>query len=304
MSSDLAAALGKPPASKDLRRALNVDVYSTLESVPPSSSSSVQSVAAFLVAKQTSHLGGDFLQRPICVTSIGSAPNTSLWTPFLNAYFDVSSFHASAISAFAAPRVRMLQCAVPGLVALNVQQVVDAASRHCPPSSSTMLVLTCEALSATSTPVVVNGKLVLIVSVVQPTSSPQPAVQALLHALGVLPCNFFTCVMNANTGFDITCDIPTFVLCPLCLRKCSLAVPQFNIVRRYESLLVVLEGGGVAEGGSWAMSFHQWCDAHTTYITNNPRPQPLKKPMAAASMAVDVSKLKLLKRRLATRTRR
>ncbi|ETW06027.1 hypothetical protein H310_03636 [Aphanomyces invadans] len=300
----LTLALGKPPASNDLKRALDVDMYNALKSV--STAPPVQSVAAFLTDKQNgAHLGRDLLQRPVCVTSIGTPDVTPSWVPFLNAFFDVSSFHSATIPAFAAHRVRMLQCPVPGqpsLPALNVQNVVDAAARHGPPGSSSIVVLTSFALrhvdenrQSAACMSVADGKLVVVLSMAQSSAvppSPHPVVHAMLHAVGVHPCSFFECAMNACSNGS-----PSLVLCPLCLRKCSLVVPQFNIVRRYEALLAILEGWCACDGG-WVESFHRWCADHIAYITNTPRPSK------RAMDAVDVSKLTLLKRRLAARKQR
>ncbi|OQS04677.1 hypothetical protein THRCLA_20820 [Thraustotheca clavata] len=107
----------------------------------------------------------------------------------------------------------------------------------------------------------------------------------LFKVLGFQECHLFTCLLNAKA----------LMLCPVCLRKLSLVIPQFNVVRRYENLQIFF----AQLTYPWASDLSQWCLDRLNYITNGAkgRLEISRAPMST----VDKSKLQLLRLKLAKR---
>ncbi|KAH9141483.1 hypothetical protein AeRB84_014328 [Aphanomyces euteiches] len=289
--ASFASAMGKPPASQEHKKALDPTFYSSCSDLSASlpRNTAIQTVAAYMASKPSLHLGGDLLQHPIAVVGMGAVHDdvAAFLVPFLNAFFDVTAFQAAPpIPAFAASRLRLLR--LPQSAALLDQAVLEVASRHC--SGGTLFVLTSERLSGAGGSVAKHelltpdGKSISVVAFASNASveaRSQLTVRAVLRVLGVEPCVFFECVMNALTE--------SLILCPLCLRKVSLVQPQLNIVRRYTR---ILEATKTQESSFWS-TYRLWCKDHLAWLTNGQVITP----------AVDSSKLRLLKKRLATRRR-
>ncbi|KAF0699506.1 Aste57867_9928 [Aphanomyces stellatus] len=330
-----AAAMGKVLATKDMKKALDVDMFTPLAH-PPSIARPTQSVADFVVSFLRLRRG-DMLLRPICVVGIVSSPQLAFWVAFLNAYFDVASFSSLPIPALARNR-RLLQCnAIDATgraqLALHGSHVLDAVSRHVPPASGVALVLIHEPLgtdgggghvttTTTELSATINGKLVVVLPLSHLPSihaQAQRVLQVILQHLGLVHCPFFDCVMNASKPRDEAASSTARVLdvCPLCLRKVSLAQPQFNVVRRYNALLVVVTDDDTHRNASAAWDdLRSWCTERLAFITDgNGMPHSHQEATNHAhgsdghrhihsrtTCAVDISKLRLLKQRLNKRS--
>ncbi|CAK4718884.1 unnamed protein product [Aphanomyces euteiches] len=106
--------MGKPPASQELKKALDPTFYSSCSDLSASlpRNTAIQTVAAYMASKPSLHLGGDLLQHPIAVVGMGAVHDdvAAFLVPFLNAFFDVTAFQAAPpIPAFAASRLRLLR---------------------------------------------------------------------------------------------------------------------------------------------------------------------------------------------------
>ncbi|OQR96797.1 hypothetical protein ACHHYP_13597 [Achlya hypogyna] len=216
MEAALKALVGKPPSSKELRRALEPDLF-----VPLASNTPGQSVAAFTqgcapLTYMVVFQSPEKLQHALSVCSIGIPDVQERWLPLIRAYLDLP-----AISFLAIP----------------------AADRSPVPWTSTAD----------------DGKLVHLVSLGSPVEFSPTSIalvlESLLRLTGLATCGLFECLMSSS---------PSLMLCPICLRKLSLAVPHFNIVRRYEALAAFFHQHPVL----WAGPFHQWCLDRLGFITN------------------------------------
>ncbi|EQC40462.1 hypothetical protein SDRG_02356 [Saprolegnia diclina VS20] len=286
MDAELRRLLGKPPASRELKRALEPDLYMERVDLIPGT----QSVPDFVATNAP--LSGDRLQHALYLASIDIPLLDELYLPFLAAFFDLGSLQSLAIPAFAASRRHLLLQPIPGsAAAVHIANVMEIAHRQLPAQAAGLIILTTlplrgqdRALVPSMTTCSSAGKPVHLLTLPSPALN-APTIERLLGAflslVGIQPCGLYHCVSQH-------CSQPTLALCPLCLRKLSLVIPHFNVVRRYEALVNVCK----TVPDEWARSLHQWCLDRLSFITNGSKgggdatlddpPAPSKPPTRCA----------------------
>ncbi|HDM76603.1 MAG TPA: hypothetical protein ENG51_09045, partial [Deltaproteobacteria bacterium] len=77
------------------------------------------------------------------------------------------------------------------------------------------------------------------------------------HMFSLAHCIFFKCVMNGSNHLQESDARPLF-LCPVCLRKLHFAI-GFDVVKRYEKLLIFFRNEGFDEEAMWIKKRLEWC---------------------------------------------
>ncbi len=77
------------------------------------------------------------------------------------------------------------------------------------------------------------------------------------HMFSLAHCIFFKCVMNGSNHLQESDARPLF-LCPVCLRKLHFAI-GFDVVKRYEKLLIFFRNEGFDEEAMWIKKRLDWC---------------------------------------------